>query len=974
MFQKELNQRRFLKQLKSLKRPTLGFLAGTVLFGNLITPPKQVEAHTGYFLSVIPNVETFSYMPLIVEDSPNAEGNHAEFQFLDGYYLFFDRGNNKDKKSRLPTTIEEYKSQTGSIMGLKGDIGALEAGADTKCMYTFPGCDSKGTNWWDSVAGFVGKFNNDGNGTNLDREAASDVGEAMTQSANEALAYIKRSLMSNATYQEIFSESGVTAKKEELFISISSKFANAARTAAGTVGTDSFTEGGVTFSLNLLDAEEKEKKGLTSPEEKRDKYIQIKASNDSGAGAIFRYSIPRYPSNPGIYKDRAGVSKTLTVFNIIALGNAAHVYGGVTIEKLDGIYNPHWVEKLLSDMLQGILSGLRSLLGLNTMGELIFNDGSYGLKTYLGLAPTSWFQAADVLFWISQIFAWLLLVLASLKFLGVHMWSTVTPFSRMTLMNGIQNIIITAFFLTLIVPIFNIVANFNYLIVGVLRDVSMFNDAMVSGNAFPPTLSGVVLGFFFTLSECVINFMYILRGATLALLYGVSPVFVVAFAFGERYQGITLKFIREMVGNIFIQTFHAVILTFYGLFIFTGGSSGFFVNLVMVFAFIPLTKLFKEITGIGESNFIQGVANEVHGKTTAKGAEMAVNAGKGAVAGAGDGAFGGALDKIGRDKSLNTNLPPAQTTTSTSQDESLSDSKENRSVGDAVGAGESPTTSQSSTTASSRDTASSNSTGDAVSFGNQGGSVNKFGEKEMNMSKSSSTLGATGKATANLAKGVGKLAAGTALGALGGATGAKFLQRAGRQVSGSAYSSLGKVAGYAADKLEQRKFKVGTTPVDEDINGNASAEKHLYDGKAVQEAGVVASGVEKVGGKDCLVQELSADAVENMKGLSDINYDKVTGKVLDQAALDAGITHMSKTDDGNYRIGLDMKKAGVHDFRSMGNGSRFEVKTDVGGGRDDMNFVAAAMSRMNEKVAENQVKDQATNQGKGQSNNSKPSA
>lgn len=927
------------------KKRVSGFLAGVLLVGGLLTPTYRAEAHTGYFLSIIPDINNLGYQSLVVEDGPMQERDHLEFQFINGKYAFFEK-----EKVRLEVTRDDYISKVNEVTGLEGSIGDLKIKGDTQCMFTFPTCSTNG-NWWDAVNGvsdavisFIKK--GEGNGTALDRDAANKVGQQLTHAANTALSYITRTASSkNWTYGSLS-----RAEKEEKFIEITSKLANASREAAGNKPVN-FTIQNTTYTVHLLSENEKASKGLTSDEAKRDKYLNIKANNDPTDGVVYQYSTPRYPNAPEESKNR-GISQTITLYNIIALGNMSYVYGNVETTSLEAVYNPNWIEEILIGALNMLLDGARSLLGLNTMGELMFNDGSYGTNTYKGIAPVSWFQAADVLFWVSQVFAWLLLAFASLKFLGMHMWSTITPMNRVSLMNGIQNILITAFLLSMIVPIFNVVAEFNFLIVGVLRDASMFNDNLVNGHAFPPTLAGVVLGLIFFLAEIVINFMYILRGATVAILYGLSPVFVVAFAFGGRFQGITLKFIKEIIGNIFIQTFHAVILTFYGLFMFTGGTGGFFVKLVMIFAFIPMTKVFKEITGIGESGFIQGVAEQAKGvvEQTAKGASGALSKGEEQIYN----------HKRKSDNSSNSDTNYSQTTTSdgfttstyrAEKEKGVLNSPENdRSIGDSMTdnglkKNHGPSNPETSTATIPNDPTSSNN----VTLGSGGGTVNEFGNANFNSDSGVSK----GKMLFNAAKGAAGLAGGAAVGALGGLTGSRTLQKYANRMAAGGFNGMNALGGDLSKAIQTRnERKVGgnsevpcfdTTPCDEDLSGNASSTRYSYNAEKAEElSGITNTHAEMVDGNQCLIQEFSKDAAI-MDDLKNIQFDPTTGRVTDEEALKRGVTHISRMENGHYRVALDMQKSGIKECRSTGNGSRLYIKTEADKGCDDMNYVAKAL-------------------------------
>ena len=986
MCKKQRNQSRAFVVSNKAKKRLSGLLAGVMLVGGLLTPKYEAEAHRGYFLAILPDVESFSYQSLIIEDNANAESGHKEFSYINGAVVGADG-------KRLPTNgYEGYLDIEGASGLTKGSVneetGAFEKlgiSGDFSCFYTFPTCSSSG-NWFtkgkDYVLNLVTKT---GDATNLDREAASNAGRELTTGVNTALAYILRTAVNADGSKWVYSSIEDKTERHKEFIRITTDLANAARDAVGTpVANKPLVVGKTTYTFKMLSSADKTKAGLTSAAAKQNKYVRIKADNDSSEGVIFQYSTLRYPTLAAEEgAERGGGTKTLTVYNIVALGNMSFIYGGVTSTEIENVFEPSWIENILIDLLNNMLSGLRSLLGLQTMGELVFNDGTYGSTTYKGLAPISWFQAADVLFWTSQAFAWLLLILASLKFIGTHMWSTVTPMQRVSLMNGIQNLLITAFCLSLIVPIFNILAEFNYLIIGVLRDTSIFNDNLVNGNAFPNTLSGIILAFFYFGSEMIINFMYILRGATICLLYGTSPLFVVAFAFGGRFQGITLRFVKELVGNIFVQLFHAIIFTFYGLYIFTGSSGNFFVSLVMIFAIIPMTKVFKTITGIGESDFIQGVAEQA----------------KGVVENSAKGAANVGLSTFKSDHKRGYSGPTG------SGDSQTNPSTTGPTPNGPVLSGPTPGNGGDNDPTKDLNSPENNKSVEGtftkpVSLGEGGGAVNSFGNAELSSStpelENSSKLAKfgrlAGKATAKTLKGAGRtlrgtaaVAAGMALGAAGGAFGISgltglgqdlakkggkdfkrnltsaghYTQKAAGKVGDYASAAKDKILDFANDKWGGQDCSLDVKSTDFDLNGKANSQIHTYNGRtAANKNGIVDMYQTEIDGQQSLVQEFDASLLAEdgaLFDLSQISFDESTGRVTDELALAQGITHISKLENGNYRVALDMQKIGVKEVRKAGNGSRYQVKTEVDKGRSDMNYLANPLNEYSRKVAEKKI-------------------
>lgn len=978
----------------SSKRYVSGLLAGVLLSSTFIIPTTQVEAHDGYFLAILPNITNLSYQSIVIQDKQSAEKDHLEFKFLGGTSTVSPEGGKLDN---LPTSLSGFRDDNGNLQDKFTDNN----GDETYCMFTWPTCQTTKSNWswvvdstvnWaqdviDKGAAFFGhKFFNEGNATNEDRLNAARVGKELTQGVNTALAYIAGNLHKDGE-QWVYNNS---KNKEDVFFQITGKFANAARNAQMGSGEKRFEidEIDSKFEIFTVSDDEAKSHGLDT-----DGYIylRIKEDKDKTRGKIFLASTPRYKDVTDLAAYVKGATLRVDLFQIIALGNAAYAAENVEVTKLEALYEPSLVEGIMYDIINTFLQGLRDFLGTSSFGELVFNEGVQSFGTFAGLAPETWFQAADVIFWVAQIFAWLILAFATMRFLGLHMWSTITPLSRVSLMNGIQNTLITAFFLTMIVPIFNVIANFNYLIVDILRDTSMFNEHVLNGQLFPGTLSGVILAGFFFVAELIINFIYILRGFTICLLYGLSPVFVAAFALGGRYQTITMKFIKELVGNIFIQTFHAIILTFYGLFVYVGGSSSFLISLALAFAFLPLTKLFKEIVGIGESNFIGGIAGQTGGAITS------------AMKGAATGPIDGALDSKGghshnhsqsqnqnqnESSSSNSNTHSTTQTTPTKdveQEKRLASPQENVSLNESMAP-------SSSLTASADD---------SVMLDNGGGSVNSFGEHVMNRSQESSESElpeqqprSAGRNTLSslyhggAALGRGALSAG--FGALGGLTGistfnrlskmngqkmaqharkagrsgldatkqaghdlqqsrvGQGLQRANFEIKNAGHQMLAKYheLKYGQMETETPQLLISQKACDFDMNKNACATECTYDNRIAEDSGILQSYEDTIDGRDYIVQEYSQELVnEVLKDLPNIKFDPTTGKVTDEESLKRGIHYISKTEDGRYAVALDQEALGVKSYHTASDRTRHTVKMKGDNVCEDMNFTKYALNK-----------------------------
>lgn len=352
-----------------------------------------------------------------------------------------------------------------------------------------------------------------------------------------------------------------------------------------------------------------------------------------------------YNSRSNVLKD--GKLAKLNWNQVIYYGNAAYVSKGLTSmnqdyqlsQSEDGLF-----EKLLASMFRGLYDALDGMLGTERFEKLMLGDGE--MYTWYGIAPADWFNFSGVLYWVFQVIAWIVLPGAVVKLFTSNLIDSSNTFARVQLMEGARDILIAAFLLTLIAPIFELLANFNYLFVDIMANLTLKNKELLEGGgglvdqiASYGGLAGSILLLVYFGLNVYFNAIFMLRAVAVCLLYGLAPAFTMLYAFGGKYKSLTLRFYKEVVGNIFIGSFYAVAITFYGLFLGRNNESldNLLLSFVLMWAFIPMTKLFKSLTGIGESDFVSQTAATAQSKVQGAIKDYGVNPvkrfGKGAVEG-----------------------------------------------------------------------------------------------------------------------------------------------------------------------------------------------------------------------------------------------------------------------------------------------------------------------------------------------------
>jgi len=119
----------------------------------------------------------------------------------------------------------------------------------------------------------------------------------------------------------------------------------------------------------------------------------------------------------------------------------------------------------------------------------------------------------------------------------------------------------------------------------------------------------------------------------LALLIATAPIFIVFISFGGKHKQIFFTWFKELIANIFIQSFHAFTLIF---FFSVQSSTRGIEGIVILISLIPLTKFFKSLL-LGQSG---GMTDSLGGSALGM-ATGAVGGAMGAVSNKGKSKAGG---------------------------------------------------------------------------------------------------------------------------------------------------------------------------------------------------------------------------------------------------------------------------------------------------------------------------------------------
>lgn len=264
---------------------------------------------------------------------------------------------------------------------------------------------------------------------------------------------------------------------------------------------------------------------------------------------------------------------------------------GVSTTNSYAIGEPGFLEAKIVEVLESVLGGLKGILGLYSMEELIYNEGIRDSSAWhYGVFATSYDAAIQKFHMVFQALAWSLLIAAMYKLLIQRNLSVVNPAMRVSLMNGVMDLFITAFILVLIYPLIEFLMLINYRIVDIFASMGVSLDNLAGLNSYNGLLSGIIMQFYYFFIEIWLNFLYIVRSTVLAVLVVCSPLFVSSIAFGSKWKQLFGTFMKELTANIFIQSFQAFVITFILL---TSSQSRGIELAIILFSLVVLTEFFR---------------------------------------------------------------------------------------------------------------------------------------------------------------------------------------------------------------------------------------------------------------------------------------------------------------------------------------------------------------------------------------------
>ena len=297
--------------------------------------------------------------------------------------------------------------------------------------------------------------------------------------------------------------------------------------------------------------------------------------------------------------------------------------------------------KLIAGIFTGILWVIRSVLGLADIDTLVFNLGQRGSAAYnFGLMSENWWNVVLQYQLIFQAIAWVILVCGFIKTLIDLNLSTINPQTRMSVYETIQKFIVVGIGLVILIPAVQFLLECNDTLVELFA--SQVETSALNMPAVNNVLVQFLVGMMWITILLYINFIYIMRSITVALLIASGPFFISTIAFSRGGKsGLFVNWAKELLANIFVQSVHAFVLSFLVQLL---ASGTFLETFAIAISIIPITEMFRNLIFAGAGGSTSQMANTAAGAMNRMGTAVGkglMAAGGAAITGIAGGSGGG---------------------------------------------------------------------------------------------------------------------------------------------------------------------------------------------------------------------------------------------------------------------------------------------------------------------------------------------
>lgn len=565
--------------------------------------------HKNYFLKTTVDYGGFGLLYEIVTDDGNGGGGTNQEYAEEALGYHFEKvkhyGNicNKDYDSSTKTnhlTIN-FNSDRGTPTARAEQYKDLMEGQnDTALVFSFPGLKNQ--------QGYQATSN--------DYTRASQIGETLVNGLNQAILFMR-----NNAESDLVSKHSLHLLLGKICYTSELSKIKSFEIVLGEPGT--------TYKITRADTVSNVSKelipinGLNYSD-----YVQIKVESGSYKGNYSYFPwrmakgyhpgqpLAKYLSANYAKESKANENEYLTWGQLILQAMLFNDVGGVSEQDFATDVQTIIGQGLGSD-LTATISSVRSLLGLSSMSELVLNMGSRPANYHMGVMSKDMHNIALTVYTLNLMISLTFIGFMIVKMIHQKMLATTNIVAKTTLMEGIKDLIFVAVMLGFFAPLFETLLELNFLIV---RTFSYSSEYMASFTALGnkalsmESMAGFMVSSMFLSIDTYINFVYLVRAITVSFLFAISPIIIVSYLWSPAQKNLVFGFFRELVGNIFMQSFHAITMTFFCAYNMSNMSS--IEALASAYCFIPITQLFRQLVLGNSGGFSEKIGGKLAGQMT----------------------------------------------------------------------------------------------------------------------------------------------------------------------------------------------------------------------------------------------------------------------------------------------------------------------------------------------------------------------
>lgn len=514
--------------------------------------PIKAKAHDAYFIQVLLDPSSMTFQSTVEHDNlsfwkgmNNAlEADHRESKFGDYSYL----------KSNTTLDFSKYGDKdTNKGVG----VGYVY---NPYFVFTFPSVMEK-----HSFAGIEGTIRNHANGEDSDR--AYQISSTLTNNLNQVLSILFGGSPA-PSYEEL--ESAVQA----------------ILTATGSGKKD-----GVEIKYNTW----------TLTPDGNNLIISNGASKHTVLGRMVKgytmQTLENGKKSPvyAKYYDAKEDVHYISMGMLAAQGLHLYKIHESSVQDMPEGTNQSVIAQKFKEFVSEIIMSVRNVLGLKSVEQMMFDTNGAG--TYGGIMSNGWFKVATTFHLVFQAIAWSLITIAIVKILVQNNFATINVYSRISMMESIKKLLMTAVLLVSSMVIVNLLAKLNTQFVSIFA--TMRGDKTLAENISNyNTLGTVIMSFYYLIVTIYFNFVYIMRGITVAVLIASAPLFIISIPFASAESKLFVTWAKELISNIFLQSFHAFV---FALTLSMSATSMGIETAVISFALIPLSSFFRNLITGGDT-------------------------------------------------------------------------------------------------------------------------------------------------------------------------------------------------------------------------------------------------------------------------------------------------------------------------------------------------------------------------------------